>query len=310
MTTKVAQQQEPEVEINSTTEQETTEIRKKKAQTPTKDTDFSCNVITNFMNNHYHSISSEPRIKFKTPTKAKKPKIQKPDTKTKRSNQETIDLTKYEGIQDFVCLYNEMTTRNPDIDFEPIVKTTFDLRLRAFLDIVDNLPPNEKKGEKRSEKLLREYVIPQLGFEKPTILTPKDYNEAIIDFWNNELWFKKKIFNVVFPHGTRSEEKDPIGLNVLYLQESTKFQDEVLDMVINKGMNEIDILKEIQKKMSSTPHISPDEKIDQHDKIKLGLQYLHQEVPEYIINPPVTEVDGVAILDTKWADKLKAVEEW
>lgn len=264
---------------------------------------FSSTIITNFFNNHYRNVElpiagAEPdqpgqRLSFKNyPGKVDKKQIKN-----------VIDLQAYKGLKDFTKVYEELLAQNPDILMSEVIDATFDLKLRACLDIADTFKLN------KDENVFKTQVIPQLGFEVPKETTIKSFIDAINSFFENEDKIKTKIYNAEFPHNVHDKSKEAKGVNIIYLQHISKYHDDILNMVINDEFEDGEILREIQRKFAmecDTKGIT-----DVKAKQRIALQLVHPEIAEYIINPPMIadpKHKGAKIVDAKWPDRLKAVE--
>ena len=262
---------------------------------------FSSTIVTNFFNNHFRNVNlvipededqAVQRITFKNfPAK--------PD---KKPIHNVVDLQNYKGLKDFIETYEALVTNDPNIQMSEVIDATFDMRLRACLDIADTFKVN------KPENVFKSHVIPQLGFEVPKETSIQTFIEAINDFFKNEDKIKTKIYNAEFPHNVHDKTKDAKGVNVIYLQHISKYHDDVLKMVIEDELEDIEILREIQRKFA----MDCDAKgADVKEKQRIALQIVHPEIAEKVINPPMIadpKHKGAMIVDAKWPEKLKAVE--
>lgn len=260
------------------------------------DKKFSPTIITNFLNNHYRNAATNDLNKqslvFKNyPTKPT-PAI---------ANKVVIDLYNYQGLLDFIQTYKLM----PNEEYSKIIERVFDLKLHTCLDIADKYKTNDKK----KLNVFQEFVIPQLEFGEKRGVSIQDFIEAINSFFENDAKIKTKIYNSVFPHDTHHEDELPKGVNVIYLQHISKYHDEVLDMVINKEMDDHDILVECQKLYSKNYKFTDSRSITPDARERAITQMLNPKVAETVLNPPmVKDKKGNDIVDPKWVDKLHVCE--
>ena len=270
-------------------------VKHPKAQEDFDDKKFSPTIIINFLNNYYRNINSsddshKQSIVFKSYP-----------NKSTTFNKATIDLYKYQGLLDFIETYKLM----PNEDYSKIIERVFDLKLHTCLDIADKYKTNDKK----KVNVFQEFIIPQLEFGKKREVSIQDFINAINAFFENDAKIKTKIYNSVFPHDTHHSDELPKGVNVIYLQHISKFHDEILDMVINKGMNDLDILIECQKIFGKNHKISDSKGITPDMRERTIVQLLNPKIAEIVLNPPmVQDKRGNNMIDPKWIDKLHACE--
>lgn len=265
---------------------------------------FSPTIVTNFFNNHFRNIDlmcdqnsdneqGLQRITFKNyPVK--------PD---KRPLRNVIDLQDYKGLKDFIEIYETLISKDPNIQMSEVIDATFDLKIRSCLDIADTFKIN------RSENVFRSHVIPQLGFSTPKETSINTFIDAINNFFENEDKIKTKIYNAEFPHNVHDNTKEAKGVNVIYLQHISKYHDDVLKMVIEDELDDIEILREIQRKFAMDCDVKG--VTDVKEKQRIALQVVHPEIAEKIINPPKIpdpKHKGVMITDPKWFENLKVAE--
>lgn len=256
----------------------------------TEDKKYSSTIITNFLNNHYRNAlfkdSPKQNITFKNYPKD-----------ANINNKFVIDLYKYQGLLDFIETYKLMLNE----DYSKIIERVFDLKLRACLDIADKYKTNDKN----KLNVFQEFIIPQLDFHEKREVSIHDFINAVSSFFENEDKLKTKIYNTVFPHATHKEDELPKGVNVIYLQHISKFHDDVLDMIINKNMNEEMILRKCQE-LYSVQYKFPDNKtVSPEERKRVISQILHPEIVKNILNP-TTYVDenGKQAVVHNWINKL------
>ena len=259
------------------------------------DKKFSPTIIINFLNNYYRNINSSDDSRKQSIVFKSYP------NKSTTFNKATIDLYKYQGLLDFIETYKLM----PNEDYSKIIERVFDLKLHTCLDIADKYKTNDKK----KVNVFQEFIIPQLEFGKKREVSIQDFINAINAFFENDSKIKTKIYNSVFPHDTHHSDELPKGVNVIYLQHISKFHDEILEMVINKGMNDLDILIECQKIFSKNHKISDSKGITPDMRERTIVQLLNPKIAEIVLNPPmVQDKRGNNMIDPKWIDKLHACE--
>lgn len=250
---------------------------------------FSPTIITNFLNNHYRNATAEDEqsIVFKNyPTKSDIPETAK---------KFIIDLYDYQGLIDFITIYKQL----PNEEYTNIIERIFDLKLHACLDIADKYKTNDKK----CINVFKEFVIPQLGFGEKNTTTIQSYINAISSFFENDTKLKTKIYNSVFPHDTHRSDELPKGVNVIYLQHISKYHEQVLDYVIEKGKKLNEVLIEIQKDFTQNYKFPKTLSKAEIDRAKL--QLLNQKIIELVINPPmIKDKHGNNVIDNKWIDNL------
>ena len=264
---------------------------------PKMEKPFSPTIITNFLNNYYRNVAmknpKEQNLVFKVYSEDKKPNPQ----------QAVIDLYQYQGLSDFVETYKlvdkKASTAEAEKPPKPIIEQTiditFDMKLRACLDNARTYKTNDKS----KINTFQEFIIPQLGFDTANLMNIKDYINGVSSYFANTDKLKTKIYNLVFPHDSHDSTKLPVGVNIIYLQHVSKYHDEVLDMVINRGFDEQKVLEEVQKLYAK----------DYDGSNAAKLQLLNLEVARTVLNPPTIEgKKGKQIVDLKWIDELKAVK--
>ena len=256
-----------------------------------KEKPFSPTVITNFLNNYYRNVAmknpKEQSLNFKV----------FPTGENARVNQQalTIDLFNYQGLLDFIETYKLATETNHEQTIESVIDITFDMKLRACLDNARVFKTNDKS----KLNTFQEFVIPQLGFNTDSIMNITDYINGVSAYFANDAKLKTKIYNLVFPHDSHDASKLPVGVNVIYLQHVSKYHDEVLNFVINNEYDDERVLLEVQKLFAKEFEGTPEVK----------LQLLNPQIAKTILNPPFITVRGKKVIDQKWVDSLKAVEQ-
>lgn len=257
------------------------------------DKKFSPTIIINFLNNYYRNINSSDDSRKQSIVFKSYP------NKSTTFNKATIDLYKYQGLLDFIETYKLM----PNEDYSKIIERVFDLKLHTCLDIADKYKTNDKK----KVNVFQEFIIPQLEFGKKREVSIQDFINAINAFFENDAKIKTKIYNSVFPHDTHHSDELPKGVNVIYLQHISKFHDEILEMVINKGMNDLDILIECQKIFSKNHKIFDSKGVTSDMREKILSQLINPKIAEIVLNPPIVQDKrGNNMIDPKWIDKLHA----
>lgn len=250
---------------------------------------FSATIITNFLNNYYRNMASESSqsLMFKN---------YPADGLQKTNNKVVIDLYDYQGLIDFIETYKAMS----DKEYKEIIERVFDMKLRACLDVADTYRLNDKS----KLNVFQDFIIPQLEFSERKDTSIQSYINAINSFFENEAKIKTKIYNSVFPHDTHDPSKLPKGVNVIYLQHISKFHDEVLDMVINKGYDRERVLKEVQK-LFCKHYAFADEKLTPEQRERYMTQMINPELIQMVLNPPRTnDKHGREIVDNKWIERL------
>lgn len=260
------------------------------------DKKFSPTIITNFLNNHYRNAvldgENKQTLVFKNYP------LKPPAT---LNNKVVIDLYNYKGLIDFIQTYKLMINE----DYTKIIERVFDLKLHTCLDIADKYKTNDK----RKLNVFQEFVIPQLEFCEKRGVSIQDFIEAINSFFENDAKIKTKIYNSVFPHDTHHADELPKGVNVIYLQHISKFHDEVLDMVINKEMDDDEILTECQKLYSKNYKFTDNRYITPDERERAITQILNPKIAETVLNPPmIKDRKGNMIVDQKWIDRLHVCE--
>lgn len=291
----------------------------KQAKTSSKsaeDKKFSSTIITNFFNNYFKGetvlVSEDPNaapvtqhLTFKNfPVDDKNKQKSKDKSQKPPPKHNVIDLNKYDGLKTFVETFNNLVREKPSIDMFNVVDLTFDVKLRACLDIVEKFKPNGP------ERVLQTHLIPQLGFSSENVTTIQSFINAINEFFENIDKIKTKIYNTEFPHSVHDDKEPEKGVNVIYLQHISKFHDEILNWVINDGIDDSDIMLEIQRKFSMEPEYKglTDLKERQH----LQTQLLNPDISSKVLNPPLIDDpkhDGKKLVDPKWCDNLRPVEK-
>ena len=275
---------------------------------------FSPTIIVNFLNNYYRNVAMK--------NKNKDPKSVPPNLTFKTFNEKkaekqapfTIDLADYIGLGAFV----EVCKSWSDKPFEDIIERTFDMKLRACLDVAKTFKTNVPTDDPDKPNAFN-FLIDQLGFDRKQMLDITDYIDAISSFFNNADKLKTKIFNATFPHDNHDAELDPTGVNVIYLQHVSKFHDEVLDMIINQGLNEAEIVSEVQRAYIAAYQEANADKYKDKDREKekdkkkqfqrLLIQLAYPKIVEMVLSPSIVEdKKGRDSADSKWINALKVVE--
>ena len=253
---------------------------------------FSPTVITNFLNNYYRNVAlknpAEQLLTFKVfPTEEK--------AAAKASQQITIDLYQYQGLLDFIQLYKlAKADKDTNWTLDQIIDRVFDMKLRACLDV----PRVFKTNDKTKINAFQEFVVPQLGFNTDNSMNIQDYINGVSSYFAKDDKLKTKIYNLVFPHDSHSADKLPVGVNVIYLQHVSKYHDEVLNLVINKGLEDQAVLESVQKLYAND--------FDGSDNVKL--QLLNPKIAAFVCDPPMVEDNKhKQVIDVKALDKLVAV---
>ena len=275
--------------------------------TPKSEKQFSPTIITNFLNNYYHNLAAknhgEQSLNFKV-----FPQPGDEENKKKINKQAAIlNLYDYQGLYDFISTYKAAREQNPDCSIESIIDLTFDMKLRACLDNARVFKTNDKT----KLNTFQEFIIPQLGFNSNNVMNIIDYINGVSSYFNNDAKLKTKIYNHVFPHDSHNADKPPTGVNVIYLQHTSKYHDDVLNLVVDNEEHYEDeqslyrfVLGEIQK------HFTDDYKSD--DK-GVKLQLMNSAIIDNVMNLPMIASEkkgnkGGSIVDPKWINKLKRVE--
>lgn len=249
---------------------------------------FSSTIITNFLNNYYRNSAMK-----NTEQQSLNFKVYPVEKASKISNQYVVDLYNYQGLLDFIAIYKEAQKQDKNIEF--VIERTFDMRLRACLDSARVFKTNDKT----KINVFQEFVIPQLGFDTNNFMNIVDYINGVSSYFTNEAKLKTKIYNLIFPHDSHNQDKDPVGVNVIYLQHVSKYHDEVLDMVINKEWDDSAILEECQKRYAKESTLS--------NEIKF--QLMNPKIAATVLNPPmITDKRGKEVVDSKWIETLNAVQ--
>lgn len=269
---------------------------KQPKQATSEEKQFSSTIITNFLNNYYRNAA------MKNPSaQALNFKVYPTEKASKIPQQSVIDLYEYQGLLDFIETYKvaqqipeDKLPQNKLTEF--VIERTFDMKLRACLDSARVFKTNDKS----KLNVFQEFVIPQLGFERSSFMNIVDYINGVSSYFASDTKLKTKIYNLIFPHDSHNPDKLPVGVNVIYLQHVSKYHDEVLDMVVNQGLSELEVLKECQKKYAADSGLSTD----------IQQQLINERIAELVLEPPMTaDKRGKPAINFKsLVEELDAVE--
>lgn len=212
------------------------------------------------------------------------------------NNKVVIDLYDYQGLIDFIETFKAMTGK----EYSEIIERVFDMKLHACLDIADKYRLNDKS----KINVFQDFIIPQLEFTERKDASIQTYINAINSFFENEAKIKTKIYNSVFPHDTHDPDKLPKGVNVIYLQHISKFHDQVLDMVINKGYEKERVLVEVQKLFCKN-YTFTDERLTPEQRERYITQMINPEIIQMVLSPPkILDKKGNEVVDNKWIERM------
>ena len=277
-------------------EQPVVQFVPKKVRAGTK---FNPSSIVNFMRTHYRLYPTIDNIERKSVNikliedfDAEVDTGAETESKKRRLPAENcINLNDYSGVLEFIQTYIAIASQTHEKEFklQKVIESIFDIRMRGALDIVDlyDLKQDEPK------KALQDFVLSRLGFNTTTPTPITSYIEAITEFMKNESKLRTKAYNTFFPHSTRSGA-DAKGVNVVYLQHSPAFQNELLE----KLAEDIDI---DDMKLDA---IVIKNFVDQHSNMQACL--LNPAIRKGVDSPPkIVNKNGVEVVDALWVKKLK-----
>ena len=279
----------PKIAATSNTVERVTTHHSADRATDHEEKKFSATIITNFFNNYYRNManSTTQSLVFKNYPTAGTPNM---------NNKVVIDLYDYQGLIDFIETYKAMSGK----EYAEIIERVFDMKLHACLDIADKYRLNDKS----KINVFQDFIIPQLEFTERKDASIQTYINAINSFFENEAKIKTKIYNSVFPHDTHDPEKLPKGVNVIYLQHISKFHDQVLDMVINKGFEKERVLVEVQKLFCKN-YTFADERLTPEQRERYITQMINPEIIHMVLSPPrIHDKHGNEVIDNKWIERM------
>lgn len=235
--------------------------------------------LVNFLNSVYKGYEKQ-EIKFKS-FEQYKPKT---DNKAKRTTEPLIlDVTKFNGLNEL----RKALSENPSVPMTKIIERTFDLTIRSVLDITDQYNITDKNFN-----ILRQHLIPQLNL--PPVAQSGNPIDVITKYLRSNDYFMVKAYNKTFPHAIRDASKEATLLNVIYLQQSCKYQNRVLQMMINEKKQEKVILMELLQLIANDTPIDGNVSKEDYALIKQQLR-----------NPKLVDI-VLGVQDVKDVDKIVA----
>lgn len=232
-----------------------------------------------------------------------------------KSEHNVIDLMDYTGFFSFIDTYIKhhqipLAERNSAeipvaFSMAEVIDSVFDMRLRGALHIADTY--KGLSGTREMQEVMTSQVLPVLGFERDAATDLQGYIKALHEFISNDERIKTKIYNTVFPHTVHRSGDLPKGVNVIYLRNMCKFDEIVLQYVIENDLVPVDLCKLVQKEfvnrlkeMKGIPAAVLKDSV---------LQCVNPKIIENIINPPtVVNSKGNTVEDARWVEKLGALE--
>ena len=294
-------------------------------------------VITNFLNNYYTNYKfadsvNGPVVRFRTVTSKNADSI---------ASKPVIDVNDCEPFKAYSTVCGRLQKVHPATklskqELTAITAGVYDGRLRGLLEIAANAvikppkPAEDKKQKKQKqsadepkekverqpkENAFEKYVLPALRFGTVKEQSIGDNVNAINAFFTNKDKLRTRVYNICFPHAVHNPDKPAKGVNLIYLQHTTKFHDNVLKMLVENA-GDRDILQSVQSEFIGTFSVDllkqknskelP--KLEKEELESLLTQLANPELITFILNPPTVNVNGEMKLDGKWIDTLKAIK--
>ena len=226
-----------------------------------------------------------------------------------------VDLTDYTGLFAFIDTYIKLHQKTLDernaeavpvpFSMSEVIDSVFDMRLRGALHIADTF-----KGLANTEEMknvMETQILPDLGFEHGAATDLQGYLKALHEFISNDERIKTKIYNTVFPHTVHRTTDLPKGVNVVYLRNMCRFDNAVLEHVINSEEFDLtELCKIVQKEYINS--VKESKGIAKNILADIVLQCANPKIIEFVITPPeIVNSKGNSVEDVKWVEKLGAL---